>query len=739
MAAASENRQNWRFGAFEVEGRTAELRRNGVAIRLQEQPSQLLLYLLQHAGEIVPREDLRGQLWPADTFVDFDHALNTAVMKLREALGDSSEKPLYIQTLPRKGYRFVAPVTALPSNGASASTVGPVDSEQVEVRPSPRRSQADADRTVDTPPPAKSGKWGGRLYFRLALLGAVIVAVAGLALWITMTRPLATPKVVRFTRLTSDGQKKVGPLVSDGVRVYFNEWLPDGRIVIVQTSSKGGDVILLPVPLKAPIVQDLSKDGTELLVANDEGSQGRSIWVLPVAGGSPHRVGTVLTSWGPWGPGLDFAAFAEDGTHILYSQAHDIYSVRRDGSALRKILTVGHLTTDFRYSPDFQLLRFSQFDPYEEQKIMSASADGTRLYKLVDGRSGEWTPDGRYFIFSRQFGLRSDLWAMQESGRFRGRMRNDAPIQLTAGPLDFQFPLPSRYRDQVSYRDEVFAIGSAYRAEVVRYDRKRDQFVPYLSGISADGLAFSADGKWVAYTSYPDGILWRSRVDGTEKIQLTFPPMTAAMPRWSPDGTQIAFNATLPGGIWNIYLVSGAGGSAEHLLPRNQGQLDVDWSPDGKSLVFGTTVDPTGSIYILDLSSRHVSTLPGSKGLFSPHWSPDGRYISGTNTKSSQLMLFDTVTQSWTKPCDCRVSYPMWSHDGKYIYFEQSVQLAESDSIVRLQLSDHKIESVADLSSVGRWTAGPVGQWFGLAPDDSPLVARDISSQEIYALEVDWP
>src|SRR3954453_5152851 len=113
MPPQSENPQNWRFGAFEVEGRTAELRRNGVAIRLQEQPSQLLLYLLQHAGEIVTREDLRAQLWPADTFVDFDHALNTAVMKLREALGDSSEKPLYIQTLPRKGYRFVAPVSIL--------------------------------------------------------------------------------------------------------------------------------------------------------------------------------------------------------------------------------------------------------------------------------------------------------------------------------------------------------------------------------------------------------------------------------------------------------------------------------------------------------------------------------------------------------------------------------------------------------------------------------------------------
>ena len=148
MAAEFENPQNWRFGAFEVEGRTAELRRNGVAIRLQEQPSQLLLYLLQHAGEIVTREDLRAQLWPADTFVDFDHALNTAVMKLREALGDSSEKPLYIQTLPRKGYRFVAPVSALPSNHLCRQS------------PQSRRVlAATSDRRPPKPP--RIMEWGG--------------------------------------------------------------------------------------------------------------------------------------------------------------------------------------------------------------------------------------------------------------------------------------------------------------------------------------------------------------------------------------------------------------------------------------------------------------------------------------------------------------------------------------------------------------------------------------------------
>src|ERR1700758_3661018 len=101
----------WRFGVFEIDARTGELRRNGQSIKLREQPSRILLILVEHAGELVTREQLRQRLWPSDTFVDFDHSLNTAVMKLREALGDSADRPLYIETIPKKGYRFLAPVS----------------------------------------------------------------------------------------------------------------------------------------------------------------------------------------------------------------------------------------------------------------------------------------------------------------------------------------------------------------------------------------------------------------------------------------------------------------------------------------------------------------------------------------------------------------------------------------------------------------------------------------------------
>jgi Tol biopolymer transport system component len=191
------------------------------------------------------------------------------------------------------------------------------------------------------------------------------------------------------------------------------------------------------------------------------------------------------------------------------------------------------------------------------------------------------------------------------------------PIQLTAGPLDFQFPLPSKDGK------EIFAIRVSHRAEVLRYDAPSREFVPYLPGISADSLSFSQDGKWITYTSYSDGTLWRSKTDGSERLQLTFPPMQVFLPRWSPDGDQIAFNAELPGETWNIYIVSAEGGTPQRVLPSNESQMDANWFPDGKSLAFASSSEPNKSIYVVDIQPKRVSIVPGSLGLYSPHWSED--------------------------------------------------------------------------------------------------------------------
>jgi Tol biopolymer transport system component len=261
--------------------------------------------------------------------------------------------------------------------------------------------------------------------------------------------------------------------------------------------------------------------------------------------------------------------------------------------------------------------------------------------------------------------------------------------------------------------------------------------VPYLSGISAESLAFSRDGQWVTYLSFPEGTLWRSKVDGSERLQLTFPPMRVSLPRWSPDAKQIVFNATFPDKPPSIYLISSAGGTPQRVLPSEQSQTDANWSPDGNSLVFGTLFVSNMPIYTIDLRSKRVSPLPGSSGLFSPRWSPDGRYIAAITTdEGNKLMLFDFVTQKWTQVFGSPLGYLLWSHDGKYIYFQD---MRNSERIVRLRLSDRKMENMVDIKNVGRLTTGTFVDWFGLAPDDSPLFARDISTSEIYALEMDWP
>ena len=435
------------FGVFEVDLQAGELRKSGLRIKLQDQPLQILTLLLENPGEIVSREQLRQRLWPADTFVDFDHSLNSAVKKLRQALGDDSDNPRFIETLPRRGYRFIAPV----KQDALSSDQLPVEKPP----PSVGTGLSLRHRWPELPGLGLLGR---------AILGATVVAVAAVTLWLTVIRNPRTPKVLRFTQLTNDGQAKSGPMATDGSRVYFNETLPGQRALILQVSVKGGEAVPLPGPLKQPAVLDLSRDGTELLLADvapekEEGRGQCSLWLQPVAGGSPRRVGTVTA--------VD-ARFGGDGTSIIYGDGNDVYSVNTDGSSPRKLLTAAYTPFAFRFSPDAQIFRFTQLNgQVDTMDIMEAGANGTGLHKMFSGCCGEWTSDGRFFIFQNRHDLRLNLWAIPEQKHFRWWKRDAKAIQLTAGPLNFQDLLLSQDNKQ------IFAVGGTNRAEVVRYDSRQ--------------------------------------------------------------------------------------------------------------------------------------------------------------------------------------------------------------------------------------------------------------------------
>ena len=699
MPVSYEVRSLYRFGVFELETHSGELRRNGIKLKLQDQPCQVLLKLLEHAGQTVTREQLRSALWPADTFVDFETGLNTTIKRLRETLGDSAENPAFIETVPKRGYRFIAPVTA-PNSGSEsvAEKVGP-------------------DRVP--------------LSIILKLGAVLILAVlsVGFALRHWSTTSSLPARVLDFTQLTSDGQSKQGRLLSDGSRIYFSEMLPVGRIV-AQVSAKGGETTTIPTTVSNPRPADIAPDGTELLILSGDISKEETyagaLWILPVAGGSARPVDNVVATDAVWG---------ERAETILYCNGQDLYVVNRDGANRRKILTVSGYVESLRRSPNSQLLRFTMTTRAMggTSSIWEVSANGAGLWEVVPGLPGSaaccgaWMAGNDNFLFQRTRAGRTDLWELPGN---RSVLR-PAPIRLTAGPMNLSEPTAN------STPNEAFVVGSIPRAELVKYVPQTAELVPYLSGISAEGVESSRDGQWLAYTLFPEGTLWRSNITGTERVQLTFPPMRAFLPRWSPDGKQIAFIGTAGGDHWTTYVIPAQGGVARQMIPGNDETADATWTPDNKSIVFGPWKGgELRGIKVLDLNTNQVSPLPGATEMWSPRTSPDGRYIAALSEQDSKMMLFDTRTQRWEQLSADYSGYPSWSRDGKFLYFQDWNHGSGYPSrVVRTRISDRRQETVLDLKSLDRLSIGTFMSWSGLAPDDSVLLSRNNSTQEIYAVK----
>lgn len=269
----------------------------------------------------------------------------------------------------------------------------------------------------------------------------------------------------------------------------------------------------------------------------------------------------------------------------------------------------------------------------------------------------------------------------------------------------------------------------------MRYDNKTKRFEPYLPGLSAGPVDMSFDRRWITYVTYPEMTLWRSRPDGSERIQLTFSPVEAYLPRWSPDGTQIVFTDMQPGRPWKILLISPMGGTAQMVLPEDTfNETDATWSPDGNSIVFGrSNLDADAAVYRVNLKTRQISTLPGSHGMYSPRASPDGRYVAALTVDGAKLMLYDSVAVSWSQLAAGGGGGNEWSHDGKFVYMSDDSR--GFPEVVRISIADRRLEHMLNLKGLPL-SADWLAEWTGLTRDDSLLVMLDKSIEEIYALQL---
>jgi len=719
MEGPAENLKPIQFGLFEVDLLARELRKSGVKIKLHDQPFEVLTVLLERPGQIVTREELRSRLWPSDTFVDFDLSLNSAVKKLRQALGDESDNPRFVETLYRRGYRFIAPVAvAIPQNGGSARAAVDLSprresTEEAAAKNSDQRSGAE----VALPRGSRRGIW--------LAIGAVAVILVAAFIYIWIPKP--SPRVLGITQITNSGKlHQLSAMVTDGRRLYFQA-VDQDRFAVGEVSVEGGESSLIPTPFQNTLLGGIAADGSSLFISSFEGSMKEgTTWFLPLPAGSPRALETALA------PHAEVST--PDGRNLLFAHENGIYEAKPNGSEPRKIAQLEGYVTDLQISPDGRKIRATVNDfRTASSSLWELERDGSHVHALLPNWNqlpreccGNWAPDGKYYLFSSVRDGRSSLWALPE--RQWPLEAKPQPVQLTFGPLDFDIPVPSKDGKK------IFAIGGLAHCEVLRFNG--NSFVPYFQNASASDLAFSADGQRVAYVSVPEGALWSSKLDGSGRLQLTdAAAMLTALPRWSPDGSQIAFMGRAPNADWRAYIISADGHGLRELIPGAAAGIDPNWSPDGRSIVL--SVNDLGAvsnnISILDLERQKLTPVPGGENLFSPRWSPDGRYIAGITLDSGRLMLFDRTTEKWSELVRMGIGFPSWSHDGQYVYFDSI--FTEAPAFYRVRIADHRLDRLVSLKDIHRYW-GANAEWTGLAPDDSPLITRNISTPEIYAL--DW-
>jgi len=595
---------------------------------------------------------------------------------------------------------------------------------------------AGATPVVAVPPQAQR-----KVSWRAIAIGGAALLVVGVAAW--LLRPsLPPPRITGSTQITHDGLPKefhgqVGSIVlTDGPRLFIQEFV-GGRFVVAQVSATGGETVPIATPFQNVALDNISADKSELLIGTFTGIElDQPLWALPVLGGSPRRLGNLVATDGTWMPNGD----------LLVAHGPDLQVVNPETNAAHKFASLPAFAYWLRWSPDGRALRFTVSTTTTgvpgSRQIWEVSADGSRTHRVLqnlpepaNGYNGNWTPDGKYFVFQSFRDGRTDLWAIPEREDFFDKA-NHVPVQLTSGPLSFLTPQPSLDGKR------IFTIGEQPRGELERFDAKSGEFVPYLAGVSASNVSFSRDGQWVAYITYPEHTIWRSRIDGSDKLQLTRPPFFPFEPVWSPDGKKILFTGFDPGKNSGVYVTAAEGGAPQELFVGPDYDLSFpNWTPDGKSIILQKSQSKNSSnnqtdVEVLDIQTGKVSALPGSENLITPALSPDGHFLAAAASDRLRLMLFDFANQKWVELAKTDVGAMSWTRDGKYLYFDSGSGV--DPAIARLRIADRKLERITGLKDFRR-VIFSFYPWSGLTPDGAPLLLRDVGTQEVYALDFDAP
>ncbi len=598
-----------RFGPYEVDLHTYELWKFGTKLKLVGQPFEILAVLLSRPGELVTREELRNRLWPSDTFVDFNHGLNAAVNKLREALSDSAETPRYVETLPRRGYRFIAaidwiaPTPALAAP-ASVSQKMPLESSALRVG---------TEKPIIVAPAKDSGAIRNSRFILGSGAALAVLLIAGLAIHRApdMDAKLTVPDSVEHTRpLISLADTASLAFSPDGNSIAFYREHSSGSEAGIYLTEVGSDRFVQLTRNEDDCCPVWSPDGKWIAFSRTQNHR-VSLHLVPADGGGEQKLKAEqvmakqpaafkpassvtferVLNTGSALPNRGEIDWAPDGKFIAFAGAGGIYLISPETSAVKRITEAPLLSEDWgpAFSPDGRKVLFVRDHQMGvANEILSVSVGGGDPAPMFSeaGRIAsppQWSPDGRSVIFSSNRSGHPALW----------RVSLDAPqsaVQIKEAGTPAWDPAISRRGYRLAYERMLRSL-SIWQMDLTDSADKR----PYLSVSSTSntdqgpGPQFSPDGTRLAYMSDRSGTMeiWVANRDGTNGYQLTA-VAGAGTPRWSPDSQAIAFDVSTRSGS-KIVVQNLNGGAPQILTQDEQHSVCPSWSRDGKWIYFGST------------------------------------------------------------------------------------------------------------------------------------------------------
>jgi Tol biopolymer transport system component/DNA-binding winged helix-turn-helix (wHTH) protein len=615
-----------RFGPYEADLLSGELRKSGVRLKIQDRPFQILAILIEQPGQVITREQLQKRLWAEDTFVDFEHGLNTAVNKLRQVLSDEADNPRFIETLPKRGYRFIAPV--------SGASTAPETQEAAASAPTEvGKGNGFAPATVPVTVRHAAGKH--RIGPSVAAIAAVFLAAIAFGGWYFFSRSRSESawseiRIAPLNGLPRQGDAAFSP---DGNQVAFN-WVGEkGNYQHIYISQIGatdsprqltnaGDGTFEFAPVWSP-------DGRYIAFYrfNDK-EQALAIFVTAALGGSERHLYTVKSPRKvdalDWSPDGKLLAFCDSNSP---DEASRIYFLSLDTLEVRPVTspqpgTLGDATPAF--SPDGKSLAFVR-DTLDVREIYVQPVSGGTPKQITfdhaDIQGIAWTPESRELIFGSSRQGNENLWRISAQGGTPQRL----PI---AGATWAVRPAISRKGNRLAYTSITYS-SAIFRASVTPDHKVGKPLERFISSTGLEeGPQYSPDGKYVVFQSTRTGYheIWRANADGSNPIQLThFERNLTGTPRWSPDSKQISFDSR-PQGHSHVFVINAEGGQPRQVTQGDSENGVASWSVDGKWIYFASNRGGDWQVWKMTPHGDNVTQIT-YKGGFTPLSSPDGKYL----------------------------------------------------------------------------------------------------------------